>query len=247
MKIIGVYNIKGGVGKTASAVNLAYSAYKAGNRTLIWDLDPQAAASFYFRVKPKVQKSKKILKGQQKIDIDRMVKATDFDGLDILPADFSYRKMDEIFHQQDKPAMQLLRLLRPLSQHYDIIFLDCPPNISLVSENIFKAADSLIIPTIPTTLSLRTLNQLLDFIDDKKLHHLKLMPFFSMVDKRKNMHREMIGQSLDQRIKTLKNYIVYSSVVEKMGIERAPVASFDKNHPVAKDYDALWDEIIQQL
>ena len=247
MKIIGVYNIKGGVGKTSSAVNLAYSAHQDGYRTLIWDLDPQAAASYYFRVKPKVKKSKKILKGQQTIDLDSMVKASDFEGLDILPADFSYRKMDQHFHHQEKPVLQLLRLLRPLRHHYDIIFLDCPPNISLVSENIFKAADALIIPTIPTTLSLRTLEQLVDFIREKKLDHLKLMPFYSMVDRRKNMHLDSMAEMPDKRIKFLNSSIAYASIVEKMGIERAPIASFAENHPIAQDYNALWREINQQI
>jgi len=55
MRILASYNIKGGVGKTATAVNLAYLAANAGMRTLVWDLDPQGAASFYFRIKPKVK------------------------------------------------------------------------------------------------------------------------------------------------------------------------------------------------
>ncbi|MEW8206917.1 MAG: AAA family ATPase, partial [Candidatus Thiodiazotropha taylori] len=145
MHILGVYNIKGGVGKTATAVNLAHLAATEGYRTLIWDLDPQAAATYYFRIKPKVKGSnKRLIKG--KLDLDEVVKATDFENLDMLPADFSYRNMDLRLEEAKNPTKQLLKLLRPLSQAYDYVFLDCPPSISLVSENIFRAAEGLLLP-----------------------------------------------------------------------------------------------------
>ena len=92
MKTLACYNIKGGVGKTAAAVNLAYLAAQCGLRTLVWDLDPQAAATFYLRVKPKVKGSGKVLKGKR--DLDDVIKGSDFPLLDLLPADFSYRNMD---------------------------------------------------------------------------------------------------------------------------------------------------------
>ncbi|MCG7956341.1 MAG: AAA family ATPase, partial [Candidatus Thiodiazotropha endolucinida] len=114
MHILGVYNIKGGVGKTATAVNLAHLAATEGYRTLIWDLDPQAAATYYFRIKPKVKGgNKRLIKG--KLDLDEVVKATDFENLDMLPADFSYRNMDLRLEEAKNPTKQLLKLLRPLS------------------------------------------------------------------------------------------------------------------------------------
>ena len=164
MKILAVYNIKGGVGKTATAVNLAHQAISSGRRTLIWDLDPQAAATFYFRIKPKVKGGGKALV-RGRLELDAAVKGTDFEGLDLLPADFSYRKFDRLLGEAPKPGRQLLRLMRPLAEDYDLLVLDCPPNISLVSENVFRAADALLVPVIPTTLSARTLTQLRDFLD----------------------------------------------------------------------------------
>ena len=93
MKVLATYNIKGGVGKTATAVNLAYLAAAEGARTLVWDLDPQGAASFYFRVKPKVKGgSEALITGRRALD--RAIKGTDYDNLDLIPADFSYRNMD---------------------------------------------------------------------------------------------------------------------------------------------------------
>jgi len=157
MKIIGVYSIKGGVGKTSTAVNMAYLAAAEGRRTLVWDLDPQGAASFYFRVKPKVKGGvSALLRGKR--ELDAVIKGTDFELLDLLPADFSYRNMDILLEGPKKRiTAQLERLLRPIRREYDLVFLDCPPSISLMSENIFRAAHALLVPVVPSTLSARTL------------------------------------------------------------------------------------------
>src|SRR3954454_20652644 len=93
MKVMATYNIKGGVGKTSAAVNLAALAAADGFRTLLWDLDPQAAATFLFRIKPKVRGgAAKLVRGQS--EVGDLLKGTDIEGLDLLPADFSYRHMD---------------------------------------------------------------------------------------------------------------------------------------------------------
>ena len=149
MKIIATYNLKGGVGKTSTAVNMAYLAAKDGYRTLLWDLDPQGAASFCFRVKPKLKGGIEALRSQRR-SLDDVVKATDFTGLDLIPADFSFRNFDQVFSDTKKPSKQLLKLLFPISREYDLLFIDCAPSISLASENIFYAADALLIPLIPT-------------------------------------------------------------------------------------------------
>ncbi len=242
MHILGVYNIKGGVGKTATSVNLAYLAAKEGYRTLIWDLDPQGASSFYFRIKPRVKGgSKKMLRG--KVDLDDVIKGTDFENLDLLPADFSYRNMDLLLGKSKHPTMRLLELLRPFLHEFDLIFLDCPPSISLVSENIFQATDTLLIPTIPTTLSLRTYRQLLDFAEANGLDDLKILPFFSMVDRRKRMHIDMLEQLPEHYDELLNTYIPYASDVERMGVFRQPVMEFASRGPACAAYEALWDEV----
>jgi cellulose biosynthesis protein BcsQ len=90
MRIYATYNIKGGVGKTTTAVNLAYLAAESGLRTVLWDLDPQGAASFMFRVKPKVKGGGRALISGKR-PLDDAIKGTDFDNLDLIPADFTYR------------------------------------------------------------------------------------------------------------------------------------------------------------
>ncbi|MBS3951624.1 AAA family ATPase [Methylicorpusculum oleiharenae] len=243
MKTIAAFNIKGGVGKTSTAVNLAFLASKQGFRTLVWDLDPQGASSYYFRIKPKIKGgSKNLVAGQ--LDLDDLIKGTDFEGLDLLPADFSFRNLDLILDGKKKPTERLQKLLAPLKHDYDLIFLDCPPTISLLSEAIFEAADVLLSPVIPTTLSQRTLEQLKVFLHDKKLKKLKLMPFFSMVDKRKKMHLDIMLTLPVQHPEMLDAYIPYASDIERMGSERMPLAAFSKNSTRSvQAYQALWQEI----
>jgi len=244
MKIIASYNIKGGVGKTATAVNLAYLAAREGFRTLIWDLDPQGAATYYFRVQPKVKGGTRALVAGYR-DIEDLVKGTDFEKLDLLPADFSYRNMDLVLEENKRPTKQLQKLLTPMAIAYDYVFLDCPPSISLVSENVFRASHALLVPMIPTTLSARTLAQLQDFLEGHQgLGKVNLMPFFSMVDRRRSLHLHLM-ETLPQSFPSfLKTSIPYASEVERMGITRMPLPAYaSDNNPVVQAYDALWAEI----
>ncbi|SJM94594.1 ParA family protein [Crenothrix polyspora] len=245
MKVLALYSIKGGVGKTAGAVNLAFNAAQAGYRTLVWDLDPQAASSYYFRIKPKIKGgSKNLIAGKHELDV--LIKGTDFDNLDLIPVDFSFRNVDLLLDDQKKPTKQIKKRLKPLADSYDFIFLDCPPSISLLSEAIFEAADVLLSPIIPSTLSLRTLVQLKEFIDDHALTHAQLLPFFSMVDSRKKMHKDIMQQVLADYPATLKTTIPCASDIERMGVERMPLGAYSKSRS-ARAYAELWQEILMRL
>ncbi|MCF7971720.1 MAG: AAA family ATPase [Methylococcaceae bacterium] len=246
MKIIATYSIKGGVGKTATAVNLAYLAAQNGYRTLVWDLDPQGASSYYFRVKPKIKGgSKELIAGER--ELDGLIKATDFENLDLLPADFSFRNLDLVLDARKKPTQRLKQLLQPLSDSYDFIFLDCPPNISLLSEAIFESSDILLSPIIPTTLSLRTLEQLKKFIKENKLKNLQLMPFFSMADRRKNMHKDIMTTLSEKHSGILQTTIPYASDIERMGLERMPLGGYIKKSQSTEAYQDLWQEILTTI
>ena len=182
MKTAALFSIKGGVGKTAAAVNLAHLAARGGARTLLWDLDPQGAASFYLRVRPKLAGgSKRLLKRKNRLG--EAIKASDFAGLDLIPADFSLRSLVLELNDLDNPLARLRRLLRPLRDDYDLVFVDCAPGVSLVSDAVMRASDLVLVPTIPTTLSLRTYTQLRAHAKAKSLD-AEIIPFFSMADRR---------------------------------------------------------------
>jgi chromosome partitioning protein len=241
-RVLATYNIKGGVGKTSAAVNLAYLAARDGARTLLWDLDPQGASTFLFRIKPKVKGGgRKLVRG--KSDVDALIKGTDHDRLDLLPADFSYRHMDLALDGTKRPTRRLAQVLKPLGGDYDYVFLDCPPSISLVSESVFEAADALLVPLIPATLSSRTYEQLEELVAGGP----EVLAFFSMVDGRKRLHREVMERLTDEHDTVLETFIPAAADVERMGLRRTVIAEFAPRSRAALAYRALWDEVRARL
>jgi cellulose biosynthesis protein BcsQ len=237
VKVVATYSIKGGVGKTAAAVNLGALAARDGLRTVIWDLDPQGAASFLFRVEPKVKGGgKQLIRGRREpLDV---MKGTDIEGLDLLPADFSYRHLDIQLDKRKKPLEGLARVLAQLEDHYDLAILDCAPSISLVSESVFTAADLLLAPLVPSTLSARTHEQLQAFLATGPQPPPEVLAFFSMFDRRKRLHKELM-----QTLPAAAAAIPSASPVELMGVRRAPLVTTHPRHPAAVAYDALWGEL----
>jgi chromosome partitioning protein len=245
VKVVATYNIKGGVGKTSAAVNLAALAAADGLRTLLWDLDPQGAASFLFRVRPKVRGGgRKLVRGRS--DITEVLRGTDVEGLDLLPSDFSYRHMDLVLDESGKPIQRLRKVLAPLGEHYDLAMLDCPPSISLVSESVFDAADTLLVPLIPSTLTLRTFEQLGEFLDDVD-RRPDVLAFFSMVDRRKRLHRQVVEALPAGRGDIAAAIVPAATEVELMGVDRAPVVVGAPRSRGARAYTALWAELRERL
>ncbi|MDX8406477.1 MAG: ParA family protein [Mariprofundus sp.] len=246
MKVFAIYNIKGGVGKTTTSVNLAYLAARSGARTLIWDLDPQGAASYCFRIKAKVSGGgSKLLRG--KSDVDALIKGTDYERLDLLPADFSYRHFDLVISDAKQPTSLLSKTLKSLRDDYDYVFLDCPPSISTLSEAVFHAADQLIVPTLPSVLSLRTLKKLFEFRKEHKLKKMKVLAFLTMVDRRKKLHNHVAQAWPEMGKWALKANVPYASEIEQMAERRQPLPCFAARGRAAEAYQALWSEIEQRV
>ena len=240
--ILAAYNIKGGVGKTSAAVNLAYLAARGGASTLLWDLDPQGASTYLLRVKPKVKGGgRRLVIGRT--DPDARIKGTDYEGLDLLPADFSYRHMDIHLDSAKRPRRQLARVLEPLEAEYEYVFLDCPPSISLASESVFEAADALLIPLLPAELSARPL----DRIEEVAGPGLRLFAFFSMVDSRKRMHRDVMERFVAERPEMLHTVVPLAADIERMGQARAPLEEFAPRTRAAAAFRELWEEIRERL
>lgn len=246
MKTLAIYSMKGGVGKTATAVNLAYLAAKSGYRTLLIDLDPQGASSFYFRIKPaKKGWSKRFFEAYE--NLLAQIKASDYEGLDVIPAHLGFRHFDGLLGQLDKRKARLKKVLKGLKKEYDLILLDCPPSIGQLAEAVFGAADRLLVPVIPTTLSERTFSQLLDFFEKEGLDASRILPFFSLVEQRKSMHRKVRESLQAGAVPFLATPIPFSADVENMGEHRAPLDAFALNRPASKAYQQLWQEVEARL
>jgi cellulose biosynthesis protein BcsQ len=248
LKVLATYSIKGGVGKTSAAVNLAAGAARAGWNVLLWDLDPQGAATYLLRTRARVKGGSRALVSQRRTLSDAAV-ATDVANLDLVPADFRYRHLDLQLHETKRSTRLLAELIQPLSGSYDWVVLDCAPSISLVTEEVLEAVDILLVPVVPSTLSVRTVDQLLAFVDGAgadgaEPHRFEMVVFFSMVDMRRRLHRDVVAELPDRHPGLVATAAIPSaSVVERMGVERAPIDSFASATRAGQAYAQLWEEL----
>jgi cellulose biosynthesis protein BcsQ len=246
MTTLAIYSNKGGVGKTAAAVNLSYLAAQTGAKTLLCDLDPQGSATYYFRVKPKLRSGAKgFVKGGKQVY--KSVKGTDYENLDLLPADFSLRNLDVTFSILKRSKKRLKKILNPFRVEYDLIILDCPVTISILADNILNAVDYTLVPLIPTTLSVRTYRQLLAFCQKNKYAVNRIYSFFSMVDRHKKMHKELMATVAGEFNGVLQSFIPYLAQIEKMGIHREPVAVSAPRSVASNSYQNLWKKVQKNI
>ncbi|MFW2477950.1 MAG: ParA family protein [Sediminibacterium sp.] len=241
MVTLAIYNLKGGVGKTAASINLAYLFAKEGYKTLVWDLDPQGSSSFYLGASATVKnESKKLLNSE--MELADAIQPTAYENLDIIPADISARHADILLNEMKQSRRKVQSLLASLKKEYAIVILDSPPGISVLHDAIFVAADWVLMPNIPTTLSIRSYETVDNYFKENDLERGKIKCFFSMVDHRKNLHHEVMNEFYKDKF-FLKSYIPYLSDVEKMGVHAAPLETFAASSYAAQCYRDLWKEI----
>lgn len=244
---VALSSIKGGVGKTSAAVNLAALAAVDGLRTLVWDIDPQGAATYALGVGARVPGGARRL-ARKRPGAAAAVSATAWPGLDVIPADFSLRHLDLELSDLGKPRRRLEQALRPVADQYDAVFIDCPPGITLAIESALRATDAVLVPIVPSVLPLRSYDQLAAYVSsDAKLRKTRVLGFLSMVDRRKKGHRELCEHLPNERDGLLHAGIPASVHVENMPMHRSPlVAQNGQSRPLIA-YRDLWQELKSQL
>lgn len=234
MATVAIYSLKGGVGKTTLAVNLAWaSATLSARRTLLWDLDPQAASTFLLPAKKAKNDAQSVFAKQ--VEPARLARATAIPRLDLIAADTSLRGLDLLFHELDKKK-RLRKLLATLAEAYDRVLLDCPPGMTETSDQVIRAADLIVVPVIPSALSQRAFADMA-----ASLGKARVLPVHVMVDRRRTLHADAVAAHPDWPV------IPMASVVERMGDRRAPLGQFAARSPAAQAFDGLWRTIEQRL
>lgn len=240
MATIAVYSLKGGVGKTTLAVNLAWaSAVQSARRTLLWDLDPQGGASFLIG-DGKAMKDRAEAVFAKDVEPTRLIRPSTVKGLDLLAADTSLRGLDHLFFKLDKKK-RLTRLLGALHKQYDRIILDCPPGLTETSEQAMRAADLILSPVIPAPLSERALDEVVRFLDRQNGKHAPILPVYSMVDRRRGLHRDAMARKPEWPV------IPMASAVEQMAVRRKPLGAYAPTSPAAQAYGQLWQGVERKL
>ncbi|MGL6042977.1 MAG: ParA family protein [Sandaracinobacteroides sp.] len=236
MKSIAVFSIKGGVGKSAAAVNLAHAAATTGGRrTLLWDLDSQGAATYLLKLAPRAgTKARMALAGET--ELADLVLDSQFPNLDVLPADRSLRRLEGDLAQSDKVKL-LKKHLKALSVDYDRVILDCPPGLSELADRLFRAVDLIVMPVIPTPLSQRAADQLRTELVKSHAGRPPVLPVWSMADLRRRLHRETVATHPDWPL------IPYAAAVEQMAVHQAPVAALQPRSVAARAFAGLWARV----
>lgn len=240
MASIAVYSVKGGVGKTTLAVNLAWCAATISRRkTLLWDLDAANGSGFLLGIDPKKKRSAESIFAEGS-DPAKLIQPTAWKGLDLLPADESIRALDRQLDKLGKKK-RLAKVTEALGKNYDRIIFDCPPVLNELSAQVMRAADLVIVPLPPSPLSARAFEVVVEEVRGQGKGHPPILPVLSMLDLRRSLHKAA------REANPAWPAIPLASAVEQCAVERQPVGAFAPRSPAARAIAQLWTAIEKKL
>lgn len=240
MAVIAIYSVKGGVGKTTFAANLAWcAAHDSGWKTLLWDLDAAGGGAFLLGVDRSTKKTADSIFSRER-DPHSVILKTPFPSLDVLPADGSLWALARQLSAIGKKR-RLAKIARGLEKSYSRILLDCPPVLNEISAQAMRAADLVIVPLPPSPLSSRAFALVAEEVKAAGKRHPPMLPVLSMIDRRRTLHREAMAANPGWPV------IPLASALEQCAIRRAPIGAFAPASPAARDIAQLWRAVERKL
>ncbi len=210
----------------------------SARRTLLWDLDPQAAATFVLGDgRPPREDAQAVF--AKDVAPAELIRPTATPRLDLLPADISLRGLDRFFFGLGKKK-RLARLIAALVKDYDRVLLDCPPGLTETSEQVIRAADLILVPVIPSPLAMRALDDMLAHLGSHG-RGVPVLPVFNMVDRRRAVHRAALAEKPDWPV------IPMASAVEAMTVRQAPLGAFAAQTAAGRAFASLWAGVERTL
>jgi chromosome partitioning protein len=251
VKKIAIYNIKGGVGKTTTTINLACLFASKGLSVLVWDLDPQGGSSYFFNKQNKNSSTHARLFDRY-INIYDVISPSDSYQIDVISNDpfFSDQffntasgitKLNFVNHELIKMSLQ------EVEDDYDICLIDCSPGKFMLHDNIFNASDLLLIPNIPAPLSIYCNNILLDDLNKKVSPQKKILSFYNMVQVNKTLHKYYLENMDKAPTSQLANFIPFYAEIESVNFKRESIFHSIKNLKTNLFYENLWKEICEKM
>lgn len=255
MQVISVINQKGGVGKTTSVMNLGAALARAGQRVLLIDLDPQAHLSIAFNRMPDPGDPSvyTLLSGNHSV-VD-VAQPTNLENLSIAPTNLDLTGSEQEFAAEigrETLLRDALERLASTENAPDVVLLDCPPTLGLLSLNALCASDAVIIPVQAEFFALQGMAQLLDVLErvqrrlNPRLHLLGIL--VGMYSKQRNLSREVV-----EELRGHFGEVVFSTLIRiNVRLAEAPshgmtIFEYDASSAGAADFAAVADELQQRL
>lgn len=251
-RIISMVNQKGGVGKTTSTINLGAALAEAGRRVLLVDFDPQGALSAGFGANPhELDLTVYNVMMDRKVDIREVIQSTEFDNIDLLPANIDLSAAEVQLVNEVAREQVLASALRKVENDYDVILIDCQPSLGLLTVNALTASHGVIIPLICEFFALRAVALLVDSIEkvqDRLNPKLEIDGVLAtMFDSRTLHSKEVLARIIDAFGDKVFDTVIKRTVkFPDASVSAEPILSYASNHPGAEAYRQLARELISR-
>ncbi len=251
-KIIAIANQKGGVGKTTTAINLAAAFAQRGLQVLLLDLDPQGNSSISFLKPEEIQLSAYEMLTEVQVDISSCIYKTPIKFLDMIPARISLAKLESKLVGDFDAPFRLRDRLDSISQQYDIVVIDTPPTLGLITVNALVAATHVLIPIQSSYFALEGTDDLLETIEKVKARpnpNLRVLGVvITLHDKRTTLAR-----GVQEQIRNVFGTQMFETVISKsVRLEESPaykesIFSFAPQSTGAVEYAKLCEEVMTRV